>query len=108
MSSYQDLRAQADAIIKQAEKVRKKEIPSVIARIRAAMNAYGITLDDLKSPTRRGKKGRGKVGKRAPVQPKYRNPKTGETWSGRGRAPRWLAAEEAKGRKRDSFLIAAK
>ena len=27
---------------------------------------------------------------KSPVQPKYRDPKTGLTWSGRGRAPRWL------------------
>ncbi|WP_408475216.1 H-NS family nucleoid-associated regulatory protein [Paraburkholderia strydomiana] len=25
-----------------------------------------------------------------PAAPKYRNPETGETWSGRGRAPRWI------------------
>jgi len=35
---------------------------------------------------------------------KYRGP-NGETWSGRGLAPRWLAALEAKGKKRDKFLV---
>ncbi|HDR9377078.1 TPA: H-NS histone family protein, partial [Burkholderia multivorans] len=34
------------------------------------------------------------------LPPKYRNPKTGETWSGRGRAPAWL------GKNRTRFLIA--
>ena len=38
--------------------------------------------------------------KKTPLPPKYRNPKTGETWSGRGRAPAWLA-----GRNKDRFLI---
>ncbi len=40
------------------------------------------------------------------VPPKYRNtsnPK--ETWAGRGKQPRWLAAETAKGRKLEDFLI---
>jgi DNA-binding protein H-NS len=37
--------------------------------------------------------------------PKYRGP-NGETWAGRGLAPRWLSALEKKGKKRDSFLIA--
>lgn len=49
--------------------------------------------------------GKGKsplVGRR--IEPKYRGP-NGETWAGRGQAPRWLAELEAKGRKRDSFLI---
>jgi len=39
------------------------------------------------------------------VAAKYRNPATGESWSGRGRAPRWLAEEMAKGRSKDEFLI---
>jgi len=35
---------------------------------------------------------------------KYRGP-NGETWAGRGLAPRWLVALEAKGKKRDQYLI---
>jgi len=42
--------------------------------------------------------------RRGKVPPKYRGP-AGETWSGRGNAPRWLVALEADGKKRDSFLI---
>jgi DNA-binding protein H-NS len=42
-------------------------------------------------------------GRKAPI--KYRGP-GGETWSGRGLAPRWLAALEQKGKKRESFLVA--
>ena len=38
------------------------------------------------------------------VAAKYRGP-NGETWSGRGQAPKWLAALVAQGRKRDEFLI---
>ena len=36
--------------------------------------------------------------------PKYRGP-NGETWAGRGLAPRWMTDLEKKGRKRESFLI---
>ena len=44
-----------------------------------------------------------KLGK---VAPKYRNPaKPSETWTGRGKQPRWMAAETAKGRKAEDFLI---
>ncbi|RDZ27101.1 H-NS family nucleoid-associated regulatory protein [Lysobacter silvisoli] len=40
------------------------------------------------------------------VAPKYRNPaNTGETWTGRGKQPRWLAAYTGAGRKLDEFLI---
>jgi DNA-binding protein H-NS len=40
------------------------------------------------------------------VFPKYRNPKNeGETWSGRGKRPRWLVAELKDGRELVDFLI---
>src|ERR1043165_603160 len=40
------------------------------------------------------------------VAPKYRHPKTGETWSGRGGTAGWLAREIKAGRKKEDFLIA--
>ena len=40
------------------------------------------------------------------VAAKYRHPKTGETWSGRGGVAGWLAAELKAGKKREEFLIA--
>ncbi len=53
-------------------------------------------------PARKSTKGR-KLGK---VEPKYRNPANPkETWAGRGKQPKWLAAETAKGRKLEDFLI---
>lgn len=39
------------------------------------------------------------------VAPKYRHPRTGETWSGRGDIAAWLAREIDAGRKREDFLI---
>ena len=57
-------------------------------------------------PAKAAKGAKAKVAKvRKPVAAKYRNAVSGETWSGRGRVPKWLAAELAKGRKRDEFLV---
>jgi len=39
------------------------------------------------------------------VLPKYRNPQTSETWSGRGKHPRWLVAAMKSGRKIGEFRI---
>jgi DNA-binding protein H-NS len=39
------------------------------------------------------------------VRPKYRNPQTSETWSGRGKQPRWLVAAMRTGRKIKDFEI---
>ena len=41
-----------------------------------------------------------------PVAPKYVNPaQPNETWSGRGRQPRWLAAQLRSGRRLEDFRI---
>jgi len=98
MSTYKELKAQAEALLKQAEVARRAEIASVVAEIQARMKEFGITSDDLKG-------GAKKVKTRTPVAAKYRNPATGESWSGRGRSPRWLADELAKGRSKEAFLI---
>jgi DNA-binding protein H-NS len=39
------------------------------------------------------------------VLPKYRNPQTSETWSGRGKRPLWLVAAMKSGRKIEEFRI---
>ena len=39
------------------------------------------------------------------VAAKYRHPKTGEEWSGRGGMAKWLAAEVKAGKKKEDFLI---
>jgi len=53
-----------------------------------------------KTATRKVRKSLGKVA------PKYRNPATPtETWSGRGKQPRWLAAYTSNGRSVEEFLI---
>ena len=48
----------------------------------------------------------GKTRRKYPiVLPKYRNPLTSETWSGRGKQPRWLVAAIKTGRKIEDFAI---
>ncbi|MBI5900183.1 MAG: H-NS histone family protein [Rhodocyclales bacterium] len=124
MPTYLELKKQAEDLLHQAEAARKAEIGAAIAEIKAKMAAYGITVDDLDGRKRvtKGRKpravgvakserkaGRGEAQKspkaRKPVAAKYRNAETGGTWSGRGKPPRWLAAAEAAGRKREEFAV---
>ncbi|CCD84522.1 putative histone-like nucleoid-structuring protein H-NS family [Bradyrhizobium sp. ORS 285] len=50
--------------------------------------------------------GNGKARRKYPrVLPKYRNPQTSETWSGRGKQPRWLVAAIKTGRRIEEFAI---
>ncbi|WP_184421806.1 H-NS family nucleoid-associated regulatory protein [Rhodoblastus sphagnicola] len=41
------------------------------------------------------------------VLPRYRNPESAETWSGRGKRPRWLVAAMKAGRDMQEFLISS-
>jgi DNA-binding protein H-NS len=97
---------------KQAEALESRQRKPVIASILKSMRQYGITPNEIAAAYGKprgarkaaGKTAAGSAAKRA-VAPKYRHPQTGETWSGRGKAPRWLTAAEAGGTKRESFLI---
>ncbi|MGS0897483.1 H-NS histone family protein [Burkholderia stagnalis] len=96
MATYLELKAQADALAQQAEEARLAELEAIIASIRGQIAAYGLTPDQIF-----GRRRTAASGERAPVAPKYRDPKTGTTWSGRGKAPQWIA----KAKNRDRFLI---
>ena len=43
--------------------------------------------------------------RKGPVAAKYKDPQSGQTWSGRGRTPKWLTAYEAKGKDRSAFEV---
>lgn len=117
MTKLQNIQNEIAKLQKQAEEIRAKELRSTIEDIRAKMLAFGITFKDLKAAATQkpGKPGRTAGAKRTPakaskktaaVAAKYRGP-NGETWSGRGLTPKWLAAQIAAGRSKDSFLIAS-
>ncbi|SAI74274.1 DNA-binding protein (histone) [Bordetella ansorpii] len=105
---------------KRAEALLTKRRKPVLASIVKSMRDYDITPEEItaafgaakstaaRAPSAGGRrKAASNGGPKRAVAPKYRHPQTGETWSGRGKAPRWLAAEEANGADRASFLIAA-
>ena len=57
------------------------------------------------APRHRAKSAPKRVGKHgAKALVKYRDPKTGETWSGRGRMARWLAAKVKAGENPEKYL----
>ncbi len=92
MSSYQELMSQIEGLKRQAEGARKQEMAGAVAEIRRIMADYGIEPSDL-FPARAGKIKRAGSG-----IVKYRDPITGQGWSGRGRRPGWVANLEAQGK----------
>lgn len=93
MATYKDLLAQKTKLEEQLETARAAEVAAVIQQVQQIVAEYGLTAEDI-GLAPKGKKRKGSI-----VAPKYMDPKTGATWSGRGRAPAWI------GKNRDRFLI---
>jgi DNA-binding protein H-NS len=103
MTTLIDIQNQIALLQKQAEEIKAQEFNQTVQEIKAKMAAFGITLADLDGGKNRPRKaGAAKSGNPAPA--KYRGP-NGETWSGRGLMPRWLAALVAQGQSKESFAI---
>jgi DNA-binding protein H-NS len=104
MATYIELKAQAEAILAQAESVRKQELAAVVQDIKAKMREHGLTVADLGGSTSGGaRKASAKSKSTAPA--KYRGP-NGELWAGGlGRKPEWVRAVLAAGKNIDHYLI---
>lgn len=99
MTTYTELMTQAQALIDQADQIRKQERSGVIASIMSQLREHGLSVDDLSAAACKPKPSRGKL------PAKYRGP-NGELWSGGpGRRPEWVKAVlEAGGRLNDYLL----
>jgi DNA-binding protein H-NS len=83
-------------LTRQVEQAREAEVQAVINDIGTKVAEYGLTEKDIFGRKRVGPQGK----KTSTVAPKYRDPKTGAEWSGRGREPAWI-----KGKNRERFTI---
>lgn len=102
MSTYVELKAKAEAMLAEAELVRKQELTVVIQDIKAKMKEYNVTIADLGGSEATGKKP-AKSKSAAPA--KYRGP-NGEVWAGGlGRKPEWVRALLAEGKNIEDYLI---
>lgn len=115
MSNLIDIQTQIEKLQKQANDIKSKEFDRTVQEIVAKMQAFGITVKDLQSV--RATKGKAKTAKpgtprraksakagSGTVAAKYRGP-NGETWSGRGLTPRWLAGLVSQGKQKEDFAI---
>ena len=77
----------------------KRELETRLARLR---RDQGLSRSKSEEEATGPQSDRRKFGT---VSPKYRNPEhPSETWSGRGKRPRWLAAALAAGRTLEEFI----
>ena len=103
-----------DALITKAKKRKsalgkRKPVAAVRRKVAALAKAEGYTIDELFGTAKAAPKPRKAAGPRKAakkVAPKYRNPANPkETWTGRGKQPRWMAALTAKGKTPPDFLL---
>ncbi|CAE6864288.1 DNA-binding protein Bv3F [Paraburkholderia aspalathi] len=99
MSQYADLKAQIAKLQAQADEARRTEVDNVVADIRQKIAEYGLTAQDLGFAVAAK---RGRPPKKVPPPARYQDPNSGNTWSGRGKPPKWIA-----GKNRERFLIGA-
>lgn len=98
--SLSELLAQKATLEKQIAETQQAERADAVAQVRALMAQYGLTPADLGTKVAPAvKRGTTKVAA------KYRNPATGDTWSGRGLKPKWLTAALGAGRQLSDFAL---
>ena len=92
MSNYDELIEQRKLLDQKILAIQQKEKQEAIESIKIMIEKHSLSVSDLFS------KKINQANKKVPA--KYRNPATGETWTGRGKAPLWIV-----GKEREAFLI---
>lgn len=95
LKELKDLQSQVNRAIATFEDRKKKE---ALAELEEKARAMGFSLAELTgAPVSR---------KRAPASAKYANPANpSETWTGRGRKPRWFEAALKAGKRPDDMTV---
>ena len=94
MNSLQELLQPREALDAQIRQARQEQTAEAIAKIKSLIAEFELTEADVFGGRRKA------VHTGSKVAPKYSNPETGETWTGRGKPPKWI-----QGKNRDDFLI---
>lgn len=100
MATLSELLAQKAELERQIAETQRAERADAIAQIRQLMAQYGLDMADIT-----GRSGSVVRAPAAKVAAKYRDPATGQTWSGRGLQPNWLKAALAGGKSLSDFAL---
>lgn len=99
--SYAELKAIAPMVAMKIAEREKAERETVKAELAELAKSKGFEMSDLFGNASKTTK------ERKSVPPKYRNPADAtQTWTGRGRKPKWVVEELATGSNLEDFLIA--
>jgi DNA-binding protein H-NS len=92
------------ALVEAAQAKRQEKMEgakaALLAEFKDKAAELGLSLKALMSTPQPAPERKPRRSKGEKVAPKYRNPDTGDTWTGRGREPGWI-----KGKNRDDFAL---
>jgi DNA-binding protein H-NS len=97
-----ELKGLQHEVEKQIKNRQQQDVQKAREQIFAIAQEAGISVEELLgSAASKSRKNKGQK-----VEPQYRNPAdSSQTWSGRGRQPRWIAEQVAIGKTLDDFRI---
>lgn len=102
LTEKQEIEKQIQKLERKMRSLHTRQRRPVITSIVRSMIEYEITPEEIAQAFER-RENRVTAASTAPAR--YKNPETGDTWTGRGRPPRWIVEAESKGKSRDTFLI---
>jgi DNA-binding protein H-NS len=95
MPTYKELLEQRALLEQQIKQAHTLENADAIEKVKALVADFNLTADDIFGT------GKPRTKSVTKVAPKFRNPLTGDTWTGRGKPPKWIQNLD-----REQFLIA--
>ena len=97
--SLQELKTLQSDIAVAIANFEKRKKAEALAEVKAVAQAKGFSLDELLGTA-------STKSKRGPVPAKYADPANPDnTWSGRGRKPKWLVAQLDQGKSVEDFAL---
>lgn len=97
-----ELKGLQSDIEKEIKDRQQQEVKKAREQILSIAENLGISVEELLA----NKSEKSKVGSGKKVQPQYQNPKNNsQTWTGRGRQPKWIVDGLAGGKALEDFKI---
>ncbi len=84
--TLEEIEKALEALQQERDQAFKIESKQALAQVKQIIDKFGFTPEQVFSETKA----------RAQAAAKFKDPKTGETWSGRGRAPKWIKGKDVE------------
>lgn len=103
---YTDLMNEIQRLQAQAVSLRQQEVKTAIENIQSTIKEYNLSQKEVFGTKVRKGKAAGATGQKKERPAKFKDPESGQTWSGRGRMPKWISEAVKQGKSKEEFAIA--